>query len=87
MHLNYTKNFRKNFQRRISQDEKLVRQFKERLSIFLTDPKNPVLKNHKLSGAKKHLRAFSLTGDIRVVYYQEEGEVYLVDIGTHNQVY
>lgn len=87
MHLNYTKNFCKNFQRRISQNEKLVRQFEERLSIFLADPKNPILKNHKLSGAKKHLCAFFLTGDIRVVYYQEEEEVYLVDIGTHNQVY
>lgn len=87
MQINYTKKFRKNFNKRISRNKKLNQQFLERLQLFLRNPQEPFLKDHKLTGAKKHLRAFSITGDIRVLYYQEGGKIYLVDIGTHNQVY
>lgn len=87
MELNYTKNFLKNYKRRIVQDVKLDKRFKERLKLFLKDPQNSVLKDHKLSGAKKHLRAFWVTGDLRVVYFSKGQVIDLVDIGTHNQVY
>lgn len=87
MQINYTKKFRKNFNKRISRNKKLNQQFLERLQLFLRNPQEPFLKDHKLTGAKKHLRAFSITGDIRVLYYQEGEKIYLVDIGTHNQVY
>lgn len=87
MHLKYTKKFIKNFDRRIANNAKLKKQFQERLELFLKSPQNPLLKNHKLVGARKYLNAFSVTGDIRVLYYQKEDVVYFVDIGTHNQVY
>ncbi len=87
MHLNYTKQFLKNFEKRISQNRKLDRKFQERLELFLQNYQSPLLADHKLTGAEKDLRAFSITGDIRVTYRRDGEEIYLVDIGTHNQVY
>lgn len=83
----FTKNFLKNYSKRIARNLKLEKKFKERLKLFLVNPESPVLKDHKLTGAKKHLRSFSVTGDVRTVYRREEDSLYLVDIGSHNQVY
>lgn len=87
MHLKYSKQFQKNFIKRISHNRKLAEQFQQRLNLFFRDTKNPVLKDHKLKGSKKYLRSFSITGDVRVLYYQKGDYINLVDIGTHNQVY
>jgi len=47
-----------------------------------------LLQDHRLSGAKKDLRAFSITGDIHIVYLPiSDIEVIFMDIGSHNQVY
>lgn len=58
--------------------------FKARI---LPNPKNPVLHDHRLAGKMKTLRAFSVTGDIRMVYQLEGESLYLYDVGSHNQVY
>ncbi|MDP3941328.1 MAG: type II toxin-antitoxin system mRNA interferase toxin, RelE/StbE family [bacterium] len=87
MRLNYTQNFRKNYKKRISNNPNLTQRFKKRLELFLSSPSHPLLRSHKLAGAKKDLRSFSVAGDIRVIYYQEGETIYLVDIGSHNQVY
>lgn len=87
MHLNYTQNFLKNYKKRIAKNKSIDKQFQERLQLFLTNQHNPLLKTHKLIGAKKNLHAFSVTGDIRVIYYQHGDTIFLIDIGTHNQVY
>lgn len=79
--------FNKHFTQRIKPNPGLAERFKERLDLFLASPQNPILKNHKLRGDKQDLRAFSVTGDIRVVYFITGEDLYLVDIGTHNQVY
>ena len=83
----YHKTFRKNFKKRISHKPNLINKFKERFKLFLQDPSNQFLKDHKLVGRKKDYRAFSITGDIRVVYKVEKDGIRLYDIGTHNQVY
>jgi len=87
MHLKYTQNFLKNYKKRIASNKSLDRQFKERLQLFLINQRSPLLKTHKLIGTKKDLHAFSVTGDIRVIYYQQSNIVFLIDIGFHNQVY
>ncbi|MFZ5366059.1 MAG: type II toxin-antitoxin system YafQ family toxin [Patescibacteria group bacterium] len=87
MLLKYTKIFLKNYTKRISPNASLVKRFEERLHLFIKNPTDPVLKNHKLLGAKHNLRSFSVTGDIRVVYLRKDKTVYLIDIGTHAQVY
>lgn len=82
----FHKNFKKNFKRRISQ-KGLRNKAKDRISLFIEDRSNPILKNHSLVGNKIGLSAFSITGDIRIVYRETEDLIILIDIGTHNQVY
>lgn len=80
--------FKKFYKNRIATDKKLIKQTEARIALFKGDPKNPLLKDHGLTGAKKELRAFSVTGDIRIVYLPvSEDEVIFLNIGSHNQVY
>lgn len=80
--------FEKSYKSRISSTEKLVLQTEKRIVLFKADSKNAILKDHGLTGAKKGLRAFSVTGDIRIVYLPvSKQEVIFIDIGSHNQVY
>lgn len=58
----------------------------ERVRKFSENPNDPLLKDHALSGKLKGFRAFSVTGNARVIYYIHEGVAYLLDIVTHNQV-
>jgi addiction module RelE/StbE family toxin len=83
----YSKKFTKHIRKRLNtknQQEK----FKERLKIFIEDKTHPLLKDHKLIGKLKDKRAFSITGDIRVVYREINSKsIQFLDIGTHPQVY
>lgn len=87
MRILYHKNFLKSYTKRIGPNKKLDMQFEARLELFLKDPKNPILKDHKLTGEKRDRRAFSVTGDIRVVYKKFDDSVLFYDIGSHSQVY
>jgi len=66
---------------------KIKKAFHRRLELFIQDPRQSLLRDHPLAGKLQGYRAFSITGDIRVVYYIFEDTAYFVDIGTHNQVY
>lgn len=82
--------FKKSYKNRVALNQKLNLQTEERLTLFKTDPNSPLLKDHALTGTKKGLRSFSITGDIRVVYQPaepENDEIVFYDIGSHNQVY
>lgn len=81
-------NFEKSYKQRIFSNLKLVIKVRARLKLFQQNPKNPILKDHPLVGKKIGLRAFSITGDIRIVYEPiSKDHVILFDIGSHNQVY
>jgi len=85
--IEYDRRFKKNFQNRIIPHKKILKRFKDRLELFVQNPRNPILKDHKLKGAEKEYRAFSITGDIRIIYIKYNNTVALLDIGTHAQVY
>jgi addiction module RelE/StbE family toxin len=88
MKINLHPQFKKSYKSRIATNKKLVKQTEARITIFKDSPKNPLLKDHGLTGAKKELRAFSVAGDIRIVYLPVSAhEVTFLDIGSHNQVY
>ena len=87
MKIHFTKDFKKAYQKRIEPNNNLTKRFESRYDLFENDPANPILKDHVLSGKLQGHRAFSITGDIRVVYYIFEETAYFIDIGTHNQVY
>lgn len=82
-----TKAFKKIYSKRILRNKKLDQRFGERYMLFVKDSSNPALRDHALSGKLKGYRAFSITGDVRVIYYIHKNRAYFVDVGTHSQVY
>ena len=87
MEVKYHKNFVKNYKSRYQGNDKIKTQFHKRLKLFIENSDNPILKNRTLKGSKRLLKAFSITGDVRVVYMEKDNVAYFLDIGTHNQVY
>ena len=88
MKIHFSSDFRKNFNKRIPKGSNVEKRYKKRLALFIKNKQDPILRDHKLIGKLKSYRAFSITGDIRVVYSEESRDtVTFVDIGTHNQVY
>ena len=80
--------FRKAYQKRIVRNQNLAERTKECIRMFVENPRSPLLGDHALSGKRSHLRAFSITGNVRIVYFPiTEGHVLFLDIGTHPQVY
>ncbi len=87
MNIKYIGKFKKHFKERVQSHSNLYQKFNERVDLFVKSPDDPILKDHSLKGSKQRFRAFSITGDIRVIYFLEADNVYFVDIGSHNQVY
>lgn len=86
MRIEYHKQFLKSFEKL---DRKLQMKIVTRVAIFEKNPLNSLLKNHPLQGSMKGKRAFSVTGDIRVIF-EEYGHytlVLMLDVGSHSQVY
>lgn len=80
--------FRKHYKKRILPNPTVHKRFKERFKLFQQDPTSSILHDHKLTGKWEGFRAFSVSGDIRVVYSQKDSDtIELYDIGSHNQVY
>lgn len=87
MKIIFSKKFVKAFKKRVEKDSKLLKQFNGRLRDFETK-NHDLLRIHELTGRMNGYFAFSVTGDIRVIFQKiSEEEIILVDIGSHNQVY
>lgn len=87
MKVEFTHAFIKAHRKRIISQKRLYKKFKERTRMFEQNPADPILNDHALKGKLDQKRAFSVTGDVRVIYYIHDGTAFFVDIGTHNQVY
>jgi len=82
-----SRTFDKHFKQRVSPHDKLVKQFEERLGLFLIGQHDYPLHDHRLSGKLAGRRAFSIAGDMRVIYEELNDAYVFLDIGTHSQVY
>lgn len=88
MKVDYHKKFQKDYSKRVRSNRNIDRIFKEKLALFVENPNDPSLKDHALAGKLKHLRSFSITGDIRVIYCRIGKDLVLfLDVGSHNQIY
>lgn len=87
MKIEFHSEFIKIFKKRFGGNDKIKKKFFERSKLFQIDHTNPILRDHRLKGVRSDHRAFSVTGDIRVVYFISNQIAYFIDIGTHNQVY
>jgi len=79
-----TKRFNKQFKKF---DKKIQTAFAKRLKIFVKDQYSPVLHNHKLAGKYKNYCSINITGDVRLIFELEGDICWLVEIGTHSELY
>lgn len=64
------------------------KKFAVRLDLFCKDPRNKILQNHRLKGDLHDFYAFSVGGDLRVIYVWKDKEtIELYKIGKHTQIY
>ena len=85
--IKYTKSFIRKYRKLIRKNPKLLRKFSKRIDLFQDNIAHPSLHSHKLSGTLRNTFSFSITRDIRVIYYWEKSKAIFVDIGRHKEVY
>jgi mRNA-degrading endonuclease YafQ of YafQ-DinJ toxin-antitoxin module len=89
MEIAFSNSFKKAYKRNIQSSDKQT-DFWLRLDWFIHDPFDQRLRTHKLSGKLTGLWSFSLSYDMRVVFFftaDNPKKAVFVDIGTHKQVY
>jgi len=57
------------------------------LRRFAADPTDVLLRTHKLKGDLGVYWAFSVDDDLRVLFRWEGDEAFLVNLGSHDEVY
>jgi mRNA-degrading endonuclease YafQ of YafQ-DinJ toxin-antitoxin module len=57
------------------------------LRRFAADPRDPLLRTHKLKGDLAAYWAFAVDDDLRVLFRWEGDEAFLVNLGSHDEVY
>lgn len=87
--VDYSKKFSKQF-RKAPLEIKIA--FKERFTLFVSDPTHPKLNSHQLIGKYSGLKSINITGDWRAIF-QEIGDIeghltiIFLFLGTHSQLY
>ncbi|MBF0459098.1 MAG: type II toxin-antitoxin system mRNA interferase toxin, RelE/StbE family [Nitrospirae bacterium] len=81
------KPFIKKASKYFKKDPTLKKEYLDFASKIVNNPFNPSLKTHKLSGNLKDRYACSLTHDIRIVFTISDDTIYLLNIGSHDEVY
>ncbi len=57
------------------------------LRRLAADPRDPVLGTHRLKGELSGYWACTVNDNLRLLFRWEEDELYLVNLGTHDQVH
>lgn len=74
--------FKRSYKKRISIDNQLKEKFWDSLELFTTDPFDPRLQTHKLTGRLSGYWAFVI-----FMFIKAKKKVLLLDIGSHEEVY
>ena len=81
----FAKGFKKDFEKL---SPKLKKRFWERIELWQEQPVHPLLNHHVLRGEFAGLHSINITGDLRAIYDEINGEIVIyVMIGTHSQLY
>ena len=57
------------------------------LRRFAADPRDPLLRTHKLKGELAGYWSFSVDEDLRVIFRWDGDVAFLVNLGSHDEVY
>lgn len=88
MKIIWDQGFKRIYKKRIKHDNELKKRFWDAMEIFSSDPFDQCLRTHKLTGKLEGLWAFSIDFDCRVIFrFLGKNEVFLIDIGSHDEVY
>ncbi len=82
--IDFSKKFDKDLRKA---DIKIKKKFRQRLSFFIKNKDNVLLRNHELKGEWVGYRSINITGDWRAIYEEKNGVVIFVALGTHSQLY
>jgi mRNA-degrading endonuclease YafQ of YafQ-DinJ toxin-antitoxin module len=85
----WTETFLRTARRFLRRHPDLVGVFEDALKQLEDDPRHPRLRLQRLSGKHRDKHAVSLTYSHRIVLVlrMKEGEIVLLDIGSHDEVY
>jgi addiction module RelE/StbE family toxin len=79
--------FKKNLKDFLHKHPDLETTLPEKLNLLQQNPHTASLKTHKLTGKLKSYWALSITYKYRLVFSIEKDAIYLLAIGTHDEVY
>lgn len=83
----FSSRFNKKLRNFLKKHPELVTTVREKFLILAKNPKDSRLKPHKLTGKLDGLFATSVTYGYRVVFYLDGDSIFLLAIGTHDEVY
>jgi addiction module RelE/StbE family toxin len=71
----------------IKRTPELNESIKKTISKLIVNPFDQTLHTHPLKGKLKGKYACSLTSDLRIIFRLVDDTLYLLEIGTHDEVY
>lgn len=88
MKIKFTKSFKKQYQKAPSKIQKI---FDRKITLFIKNRYNPLLRNHALSGKLRGYKSINITGDWRAIFIENKRNKKVVAIfvllGTHSKLY
>ncbi len=83
-----SKQFDRNFQKLIKKRPSVISLLLNAIALLShLEFQSESLKIHKLKGDMKDRYAFSLTYDLRVIFRRKKDGIWLLNIGSHDEVY
>jgi len=89
----WSKTFLRAFKRAVKKHPTLGKDIEKALRLLAEDPFDPQLETHKLKGKLSGTWACSVGYDLRMVFDfvkskgKKEDDIFLIEIGTHDEVY
>lgn len=93
MVLNWSSSFKRAYKKTTKNNPEISEKVIDTIRLLKTNPFNPKLKSHKLTGILEDNWACSVVFDIRIIYtfvqnpINKETEILLINIGSHDEVY
>lgn len=66
---------------------KIQNKFYERLSIFIKNNYDSILKNHSIDPVFPNCRSINITDDYRAIFKESDNRIIFITIGTHSELY
>ena len=86
MEINFSKKFYRKFDKYLKKHPHEALLIRNRINLLKTFPTHPSLRLHKLENRENEY-AISIDHSTRLVFTREKDSIFLLDIGSHDEVY